>query len=89
MVRLSDKEIEQLSGALPSDGAYQVMSVTHVMTVCNDIVSKIIYSFAECWRLTVSVRMIPSCDDHLIKPQYNWEKMMLLEMELLYSNTPW
>ena len=69
MVRLLDKEIEQLSKALPSDGAYQVMSSTHVMTVCNDIVSKIIYSLAEYKTLTDNVPMIPSCDDRLIKVQ--------------------
>ncbi len=71
MVRLSDKEIEQLSGALPSDCAYQVMSSRHVMTVCNDIVSKIIYSFNEFVKLTVYVSSIPSCDDCLIKPHYH------------------
>ena len=71
MVRLSDKEIEQLSGALPSDGSYQVMSATHVMTVCNDIVSKIIYSSDEFMTLIDIFPMIPSCDDCLIKPQYS------------------
>ena len=67
MVRLLDKEIEQLSGALPSDGAYQVMSATYVMMVYNDIVSKIIYSSDECWRLTVNVLFTNLVVDWLTK----------------------
>ena len=79
MMRLSQGEMVQLSqeeGGAVLTGLAQIMSSTHVMTTCNSMVSKIVYSPAEKQSLHIFTELSGAQQDRLIQLKLDVTKLM-------------